>query len=223
MSSCSEVEVSTPVDLCLPDGSLNPEALGWSRFPLHRANLSGSFLRKKRWDYWCIVSSELIVSAVIADIDYATLASVWILDVSTRVETKSEIFIPPWSCCAGSISTLSEIPCVGSLNAQSSTLSLSIEEQREATLLCAVLRDRSSHIPIAAIDLSIARPPGHETLSVVVPWSFSQFQYTSKHNSRPVTGRVRVGTNVWNLGSPTMGYLEACEYENIYMDVVGLL
>ncbi|MFF2410631.1 DUF2804 domain-containing protein [Streptomyces sp. NPDC058092] len=34
-----EREINEPVDLCLPDGRLNPAARGWSRKPLHRANL----------------------------------------------------------------------------------------------------------------------------------------------------------------------------------------
>ena len=37
-----EPELTTPVDLCTPDGALlNRAALGWSRRPLHRANLLG--------------------------------------------------------------------------------------------------------------------------------------------------------------------------------------
>ena len=36
-----EPEITEPVDLCLPDGRLNPAAVGWTRRPLHRANLRG--------------------------------------------------------------------------------------------------------------------------------------------------------------------------------------
>ena len=47
-----ERELTEPVDLCTQDGAaLNPEALGWSRFPLHRANLLGRLGSNKRWDY----------------------------------------------------------------------------------------------------------------------------------------------------------------------------
>ncbi|MEV5398578.1 hypothetical protein AB0N26_20700 [Streptomyces cellulosae] len=37
----AEREITSPVDLCLPDGRLNPAAVGWTRRPLHRANLRG--------------------------------------------------------------------------------------------------------------------------------------------------------------------------------------
>ena len=39
-----EREINEPVDLAAPDGRrLNPDAVGWSRRPLHRANLRGSY------------------------------------------------------------------------------------------------------------------------------------------------------------------------------------
>ena len=36
-----------------------------------------------------------------------------------------------------------------------------------------------------AIDLVVARPAGHESLNVVIPWSERRFQFTSKQNTRP--------------------------------------
>ncbi|GHG48054.1 hypothetical protein GCM10011331_09540 [Flavimobilis marinus] len=35
----TERELTEPVDLCRPDGTLNPAAVGWSRRPLHRTAL----------------------------------------------------------------------------------------------------------------------------------------------------------------------------------------
>ncbi|GAA3097385.1 DUF2804 family protein [Nonomuraea salmonea] len=46
-----EREITAAVDLCLPDGRLDPRAVGWTRRPLHRANLRG-WGRTKRWEYW---------------------------------------------------------------------------------------------------------------------------------------------------------------------------
>ena len=57
-----ERELTDEVDLCTPDGSaLNPAALGWSRRPLHRANLAGRFGLNKRWDYWAVLAGDLVV------------------------------------------------------------------------------------------------------------------------------------------------------------------
>ncbi|MCU0270965.1 MAG: DUF2804 domain-containing protein, partial [Acidimicrobiales bacterium] len=52
--ACSERELTEPVDLCLDDGRVDPAAVGWSRRPLHRANLAPS-ARNKTWDYWCVL------------------------------------------------------------------------------------------------------------------------------------------------------------------------
>ena len=78
-----ERELTTAVDLCTPDGErLNPDALGWSRRPLHRANLGG-FGRNKRWDYWAVLAGDLVLSTVYSDIDHFGLADVWWVDLRT--------------------------------------------------------------------------------------------------------------------------------------------
>ena len=55
-----ENELTSEIDLCTPDGRrLNRAALGWSRRPLHRANLDGCFGINKRWDYWAILAGDV--------------------------------------------------------------------------------------------------------------------------------------------------------------------
>ncbi|WP_347813327.1 hypothetical protein [Actinomadura sp. KC345] len=43
-----EREITEAVDLCLPSGRLNPDAVGWTRRPLHRADLRGRGRVKRR-------------------------------------------------------------------------------------------------------------------------------------------------------------------------------
>ena len=77
-----EHEITKPVDLCTPDGTaLNPAARGWSRVPLHRANLDGRHGENKRWDYWAILAGDLVVSCVFADVDVIGIADVWWVDL----------------------------------------------------------------------------------------------------------------------------------------------
>ncbi len=76
--SCTERELVTKapgetIDLCTPDGRLNRAAVGWSRRPLHRCNLTGRWGRKKRWDYWCVTTDEHLFSLTFADLDYLGL------------------------------------------------------------------------------------------------------------------------------------------------------
>src|SRR4030043_531933 len=45
----------------------------------------------------------------------------------------------------------------------------------------------------------IQKPPGHQTLNIVVPWSSERFQMNSKHNTLPVEGYVRVGERRYEM------------------------
>ncbi len=40
------------------------------------------------------------------------------------------------------------------------------------------------------VDVRVERPPGHECLAVVVPWSARRYQYTVKDLALPASGRV---------------------------------
>jgi hypothetical protein len=44
-----------------------------------------------------------------------------------------------------------------------------------------------------AADFVVRKPPGHESLNVVVPWTSSRFQLNCKENTRPCEGAVTVG------------------------------
>src|SRR5438445_12865386 len=91
----NEPELTEPVDLCTADGSaLNPAARGWSRRPLHRANLRGRVGTNKRWDYCAILSADLVVSAVYSDIDHLGHADVWWADLATTTAGARAIVAP---------------------------------------------------------------------------------------------------------------------------------
>ena len=77
-SASPEPEITTAVDLCTPGGELNRSAVGWSRHPLHRANLSG-WGRTKRWEYWCIQGPEHVLALTVSSIDYLALHTVWFM------------------------------------------------------------------------------------------------------------------------------------------------
>ena len=62
--ACTEREITHPVTLCRADGTLNPQAVGWSRVPLHDCTLNG-WGRNKRWDYWCVTADT--PTSIIAD------------------------------------------------------------------------------------------------------------------------------------------------------------
>ncbi|WP_370324505.1 DUF2804 domain-containing protein [Euzebya sp.] len=201
-----EPELTTRVDLATPDGRrLNPAARGWSRHPLHRANLRGSWGRTKRWDYWAVLAGDLVVSALVADIDYVGMAEVWWADLATGATGGAELLRP----LAVGID-LPEMAGTVPVRVRGRGLDLALRDDASgATHLAASWRDRDGRP--GTLDVVVDLPPGHQSLNVVIPWTDRRFQYTSKHQARPARGRVAVGDRTWVFGSddrPAWGVLD---------------
>jgi hypothetical protein len=92
-----EREITEPVDLCDERGLLNPEAVGWSRSPLVRANLAGHWPRKKKWNFWNWISPDFVLTITLADIDYASFCSVAFTDFATSKRVSASAFKLPHS------------------------------------------------------------------------------------------------------------------------------
>jgi hypothetical protein len=181
-----ERELTGPVDLCTPDGErLNPAARGWSRRPLHRANLDGCFGTNKRWDYWAVLAGDLVVSAVYADIDHLGLADVWWADLVTGASGGHAIVVD-----AAAV-TLPEQPGTAPLLVDRDGLDLAIVDDERGTRITASWNEPDGRS--ARLDVHVALPVGHESLNVVVPWSDELFNFTSKHQARPAAGELVLG------------------------------
>src|SRR5215470_9974383 len=76
----AEPELLAPVDLCDSDGRLNRAARGWARRPIVRANLSGHWPRKKKWNFWNWICPRFVFSVTLADIDFAAFCAVTFTD-----------------------------------------------------------------------------------------------------------------------------------------------
>jgi hypothetical protein len=191
-----ERELLQPVDLCTPDGSrLNPAARGWSRRPLHRANLDGRFGLNKRWDYWAVLAGDVVVSWTIADIDHLCLADVYWADLVTGEHGGQAIVVG-----AGEGIALPEIVGAVPLVADHQGLALRVADDAVGTTVSASWREpdgRAGHLALA-----IAQPAGHESMNVVIPWSDELFNFTSKQQARPATGSLSVGERRWTIGGP---------------------
>ena len=90
----AEREITEPVALCDDKGLLNPEAIGFARQPFIQSNLKNHFMRKKKWNYWCVYGEDLLFSATISHLDYAAVCFVYILDYETQRFYEKQITIP---------------------------------------------------------------------------------------------------------------------------------
>jgi len=188
-----EPELTEPVDLCTPDGAaLNPAARGWSRHPLHRANLDGSWGSNKRWDYWAILAGDVVVSCVYSDIDHFGLADVWWADLVTAASGGTSLLVE-----AGVLS-VPEVPGTRPLRVDEGGLALSIEDGAGSTRLRATWTEEDGRP--GRFDITVVRPPGHESVNVVIPWDEQIFNFTSKHQARPAVGHLAVGDRRWAIG-----------------------
>lgn len=195
-----EHEITEPVDLALADGrTLNPAARGWSRSPLHRANLRGRWGRTKRWDYWAILAGDLVVSLVYADVDYLGLGDVWWRDLTDGTGGGRSLGTP-----LGRGFSLPEVPGREALRTRSRKLNLDIRDDAEGSTLISASWMESGGAP-GRLEATVVLPPGHESLNVVIPWNDRTFQFTSKHQARPASGELAVGDRLWRFGSPGDG------------------
>ncbi|MBN2562473.1 MAG: DUF2804 domain-containing protein [Phycisphaerae bacterium] len=182
MDQTTSPELTEKVLLCDAEGRLNPEAVGWSRRPLHVCNLKGRWPRKKRWDYWCITSERFFFSATIACVDYLSLGSVYLLDGNTRRLVEQTVIRP--------LVEAPEMPdtVCGEIRLQLKGLALAFSSEESGVRITATAEDCTGKRLSA--DLEITRPPGHETLNVVVPWNARTFQFTSKQHDLPTRGTI---------------------------------
>jgi len=193
--STHERELTAPVDLCTPDGTrLNPDARGWSRVPLHRANLDGHPGNNKKWDYWAVLAGDLVVSSVYSDIDLFGLADVGWIDLAAGVQGGAAIVTAPEAV------VLPDHPGTAPLTVAQDGLDLAIVDDDAGTRLTASWTEPDGRP--GRLDVLVALPAGHESLNVVVPWSDELFNFTSKQQARPATGTLEVGDRTWTIGGP---------------------
>ena len=178
-------EITSAVPLCAPDGRLNPAAVGWSRRPLHTANLRG-WGRTKRFDYWAIVTPHAIVGLTIASLDYAGLVSIVVVD--RRTMRRSSVRLCTRWLAASSKPTAAAWAWPGDGRG---SLRLSFASSPAGTRL-------EAEGPGVRFVADVG--PGAESLSVVVPWSQRRFQYTVKDVGRPVAGTLHLGDEEIRFG-----------------------
>jgi hypothetical protein len=190
-----ERELTEPVDLCTPDGAaLAPDARGWSRRPLHRANLDGAWGRNKRWDYWAVLAGDVVVSCVYADVDHVGLADVYWADLVTGASGGAGIVVP-----RAEGMHLPELPGTEPLHVTKDGFELALDDDATGTHIRAAWTEPDGNV--GRLDVTVFQPPRHESLNVVIPWSDELFNFTSKHQARPAEGTLVVGASERRIGS----------------------
>ena len=175
-----ERELTGEVDVADGDGRLRRDAIGWARQPLHRCALPAGTSRAHAFDYWCVIGRTAALTLLVADVGVAGVALVSVLDLVSgatveRVHVRPRGLPSPMPPSAD-----------GEAIVEARRLHLVVGPRR----LVARARTITGHRLDA--DVTIERPPGHETINVLVPWSDTRFHVTSKQQALPARGRVTV-------------------------------
>lgn len=174
-----ENEIHQQISLCDPDGYLNPAAVGWSRYPQVRANLQG-WGRNKRFEYWCITSPDVVAALNVSHSEYRVTLAGFFLDLKTL----ENISIAEIRWLPGKrVPQMPELSGSGPVIGKGDDINISMEPTSQGTRL----RLESDRIQI---DVFAEEPPGHESMSVVVPWDRRRFQLTRKSNCMKTQGSV---------------------------------
>ena len=198
-----EPEITSKIALTAADRrTLNAPARGWSRQPLHDTYVRGPWGRRKRWDYWSIQAGDLLVSGVVANIDYLSTSDIWWRDLATGSGGGSEV--------TKYLGKGFDLPSFfGSRPVRVAAKNYSCEfAQDDACNMSIRVEWSEATGETGELDAVITMPSGQESLNVVIPWSDRVFQYTSKHQARPVTGSMRVGDRTWTFADEAWGILD---------------
>lgn len=182
-----EREITSRTRIATKRGRINHDAVGFARIPLFDGTIP-SFGRRKRWEYWCVTSRTHALSITYADLDVVRLASAWFVDLETDERIEVSLPLPP---LVGT--KLAPTVAGGDVVVDAGLFSFAIREQPNATRL-----ETSFRTPMHRLDAEVvvAKPEGHESLNVVVPFDDERFQLTSKHVARPARGLVVVDGRV---------------------------
>lgn len=185
MKQHAEREILVPTLLCDKKGNLNPEAIGYARKPIIDCNLSGHFMRKKKWNYWCVYGEDILFSATITHLDYAAVCFVYFLEYETQRYFEKTVLIP--------LGTKVKMPTqvLETVNFANSELRVHMSYLDGDTHLSVTCPDFDGERLQA--ELTIHHPTTDDSLNVVIPWNRQMFQFTAKHHTLPTTGIVKIG------------------------------
>ena len=181
----AEREITIPTLLCDRKGNLNPTAIGFAKQPIIESNLTGHFMRKKKWNYWCIYGEDILFSATISHLDYAAVCFVYFFEYETQRFFEKTVIVP--------IGNKIKMPqkVLETVHFSSNELTIQITYFNGDTHLTVTSDDFDGEKLHA--ELTIHHPKDDETLNVVIPWNRTTFQFTAKHHTLPTTGIVKIG------------------------------
>lgn len=192
-------ELTAPSPLLDERGEL--AQVGWSRGPLLDCNLeqAGFYrlrplqrLRIKRWDYYGLTTPTHFFSFTLADLGYAGQVFAYVVDLEAPRHHEETLTVP--------LSRGIHLPrnsTEGTSTFDNGQVRMSFEVQPTARRL-AVHWPGFEGRGLAA-DVTLALPPAHESMNLIIPIEGKRFYYNRKANCLPAGGRVTYGDRQFEI------------------------
>lgn len=198
-ASMNQHEIREPSPLLNSQGAL--AQVGWARQPLLDCNLEAARFyalrplqrfRIKRWDYYGLTTPTHYFSFTLADLGYAGQVFAYVVDFEARHHEEQTLTLP-----FGRGITLP----------RNSTAGISTFADRQARMKFDVTAE-GRQIDLAwpgfgdhglAAGLTLAVPPEHESMTIVIPIPGRRFYYNRKLNCLPATGWINYQGRQWEI------------------------
>lgn len=188
--------------------------VGWGRHPYLDCNLDyvsfypgifkfWQFARVKRWDYYGFVTPKRFFSATIANLGYAGNIFVYTLDFASGDLHEEGLVLP-----LGRGITLARNSTEGPCHFEGQGVRLHFDASPETRHIKVDWPAFHDGRGIAA-EISMACPPGHESMNIVIPIPQKRFYYNRKINCMPAQGWIQYGDDHEILQANTsLGHLD---------------
>jgi hypothetical protein len=183
-------ELTTPSPLLDQRGNL--VQVGWSRQPLLDANLeNASFyrlralqpLRIKRWDYYGLTTPTHYFSFTLAHLGYAGQVFAYVVDLEPPRHHEETLTLP-----LGRGITLPRNSTEGTSTFDNGQVRMAFHTEAQDRRLSVSWPGFGSHG--LAAEFTLAMPPEHESMNLVIPIAGRRFYFNRKVNCLPARGWV---------------------------------
>lgn len=189
-----QTELTQPGRLLASDGRL--AQVGWARQPVLDCNLEEAQFyalrafqrfRIKRWDYYSVFTPQRFFSATIAHLGYAGNIFVYVMDFESGDLHEDGLVIP-----LGKGISLPRNSTAGDSHFENAAARLDfrlLPAARQISVSWPAFHDGRGF----QADITLHCPPGHESMTIVIPIGTRRFYYNRKVNCLPAEGTVKYG------------------------------
>lgn len=152
-------------------------------------HISHHWLRKKKWNCWCITNEKCLFSIIISNLDYAGLVKAYFYNFLTGKYVEKKVIIPFGKGC--------RMPDGVNESIFFNHRKLQAHLIYDKGITHIIVKCSDFGCEQLEADLKIRNPKDDEALNVLVPLSKKCYQFTSKLQCLPAEGIVQVGRELY--------------------------